>query len=49
MTSFLIAPASKVAPQLLGCILEREINGKIIRARIVETEAYDQTDAASHS
>lgn len=46
---FLVAPAHKVAPQLLGCVLVREVNGKIIRARIVETEAYDQTDAASHS
>jgi DNA-3-methyladenine glycosylase len=41
--------ASKVAPRLLGCILERELDGQVVRARIVETEAYDQTDVASHS
>ena len=46
---FLDKPASEVAPLLLGCILEREINGKIMQVKIVETEAYDQTDAASHS
>ena len=45
----LIDSAQSVAPKLLGCILEREINGNKIRVRIVETEAYDQTDAASHS
>ncbi|HET8884365.1 MAG TPA: DNA-3-methyladenine glycosylase [Candidatus Saccharimonadales bacterium] len=37
------------AQRLLGCVLEREIDGQTVRVRIVETEAYDQTDAASHS
>jgi DNA-3-methyladenine glycosylase len=46
---FLARPAHSVAPILLGCILERTIEGKTIRVRIVETEAYSQTDAASHS
>jgi DNA-3-methyladenine glycosylase len=41
--------ADQAAKRLLGCILERQINGKTIRVKIVETEAYDQTDAASHS
>ncbi|MDB5171045.1 MAG: DNA-3-methyladenine glycosylase [Candidatus Saccharibacteria bacterium] len=47
--SFLSGPAHEVAPRLLGCILEREVNGVTLRAKIVETEAYDQSDAASHS
>ncbi len=47
--AFLDAPAYEVASHLLGCELEREIDGRIIRVRIVETEAYDQTDVASHS
>jgi DNA-3-methyladenine glycosylase len=47
--SFLKGAASEVAPRLLGCVLERRINGQMLRVRIVETEAYDQTDVASHS
>ncbi len=39
----------EAAQRLLGCILEREIDGETVRLKIVETEAYDQTDAASHS
>ncbi len=46
---FLEGPAEKVAPRLLGCELIREFSGETVRVRIVETEAYDQTDAASHS
>lgn len=42
-------PAEDVAPRLLGCLLERTINGHVLRVRIVETEAYDQSDVASHS
>jgi len=46
---FLEAPADEVAPRLLGCELIREFDGEQARVRIVEVEAYDQTDAASHS
>jgi DNA-3-methyladenine glycosylase len=41
--------AETVAPRLLGCVLERELDGVLVRVRIVETEAYHQSDAASHS
>jgi DNA-3-methyladenine glycosylase len=47
--SFLDTDAATAAKLLLGCILERNIEDKILRVRIVETEAYDQNDLASHS
>jgi DNA-3-methyladenine glycosylase len=48
--SELSQPAAIVAPRLLGCLLVRELeDGTRLTGRIVETEAYDQTDAASHS
>jgi DNA-3-methyladenine glycosylase len=46
---FLENPAEAVAERLLGCLLERTIDDERMLARIVETEAYDQEDAASHS
>ncbi|HEU5121394.1 MAG TPA: DNA-3-methyladenine glycosylase [Candidatus Saccharimonadales bacterium] len=49
LEGFLRMPAQAAAPRLLGCLLERELDGQVLRVRIVETEAYDQTDAASHS
>lgn len=51
MTKFpeLDTTAVDAARRLLGCELEREIDGQAVRVRVVETEAYDQTDAASHS
>ncbi|MGH7237456.1 MAG: DNA-3-methyladenine glycosylase [Candidatus Saccharimonadales bacterium] len=47
--AFLCQPASLAAPRLLGCEISRQLNGQLIRGKIVETEAYDQADAASHS
>lgn len=40
----------KVAQDLLGCFLVRKIGSKIIRAKIMETEAYcGPNDLASHA
>jgi DNA-3-methyladenine glycosylase len=47
--SFLDQPVADVARQLLGCELIRKLDDREVRVRIVETEAYDQDDAASHS
>jgi DNA-3-methyladenine glycosylase len=45
----LSGPAEEVAPRLLGSQLIRELDGQTISGKIVEVEAYDQTDVASHS
>lgn len=49
MTSELAIDAVSAARRLLGCEFMRQLDGQTIRVKIVETEAYDQTDAASHS
>jgi DNA-3-methyladenine glycosylase len=49
LTEVLGIPAEAAAPRLLGCLLEREVAGRKLIGKIVETEAYDQSDAASHS
>ena len=46
---FLNGPSESVAPRLLGCYLERDLGGRQLLGKIVETEAYDQADTASHS
>ena len=45
----LVTDVSSAARRLLGCLFERELDGRRMLFRIVETEAYDQTDAASHA
>jgi DNA-3-methyladenine glycosylase len=47
--SFLSDPAPEVAAKLLGRRFYTEENGKLVGGVIVETEAYTQEDAASHS
>lgn len=46
---FLNIDAVTAAMRLLGCLLVADIEDRPVRLRIVETEAYDQSDAASHS
>lgn len=41
--------AEAAARHLLGCEIAREVDGQEIRVKIVETEAYDQVDEASHT
>ncbi|MGO4958202.1 DNA-3-methyladenine glycosylase [Luteococcus sp. Sow4_B9] len=47
--SWLETDAETAARRLLGCELVSRIGDEETRIRIVETEAYDQADAASHS
>lgn len=46
---FLLRSADEAARLLLGCVLIRDMQGSRVRVRIVETEAYDQDDPASHA
>jgi DNA-3-methyladenine glycosylase len=47
--SSLIGAAAEVAPTLLGAVLARRLAGGVVRARIVEVEAYGPQDPASHA
>lgn len=49
LSQLLDLPAEAAAARLLGSELVREVNGHKLVGRIVETEAYDQHDTASHS
>jgi DNA-3-methyladenine glycosylase len=46
---FYARPSPVVARELLGRLLVRRVGGELLVARIVETEAYQQDDPASHS
>jgi len=46
---FLEVSVDDAAPRLLGCELVSSIGGEEVRVRIVEVEAYDQFDPASHT
>ena len=44
---FFCRPVEEVAPELIGCLLvKRQLDGKLLRAVIVETEAYSQEEPA---
>src|SRR3989304_8844863 len=48
--SFYNRDTLQVAQQLLGCFLVRKMGRQVIRARIIETEAYrGEDDLASHA
>jgi DNA-3-methyladenine glycosylase len=47
--SFYRRPAPDVGPDLLGRLLVRIVPGVVLMARIVEAEAYQEDDPASHS
>src|SRR6266511_3967496 len=47
--SFYRRPSPEVAPDLLGRLLVRPVGDALLIARIVEAEAYQEDDPASHS
>lgn len=49
LRDILNGPSEEAARRLLGSLVIRDVDGKKLIGRIIETEAYDQTDAASHS
>jgi DNA-3-methyladenine glycosylase len=47
--AFFARPAEQVAPELIGCLLvKRQARGELLRAVIVETEAYSQEEPSCH-
>ena len=49
-SSWLERPATEVAPDLVGCMLVRQMaDGEVLRGMIVETEAYCPGDPACHA
>jgi DNA-3-methyladenine glycosylase len=46
---FYARPALELAPDLIGRLVVRDLNGTLLIGRIVEAEAYGPNDPASHS
>ncbi len=47
---FFARPATEVAPELLGCVLEHETADGLVAVELTEVEAYEgRTDPASHA
>jgi DNA-3-methyladenine glycosylase len=46
---FYLQSTEMIAQKLIGCILTKVTSGKTMSAKIVETEAYTESDPASHS
>ena len=49
LSDILNLPVEQAAKKVLGATIERRINGAALSAKIVEVEAYNQSDAASHA
>lgn len=49
VSEILNIPVEEAARRLLGAVIERAVNGTVLRVKIVEVEAYDQHDPASHT
>lgn len=49
LSEILNIPVEEAARRLLGAVIERTVNDTVLRVRIVEVEAYDQHDPASHA
>jgi DNA-3-methyladenine glycosylase len=45
----LLAPAPEAARALIGCLIVHDTPAGLTAARIIETEAYDQSEPAAHS
>lgn len=49
VSEILNIPVEEAARRLLGAVIERTVNDTVLRVKIVEVEAYDQHDPASHT